>query len=304
MSYSNRTKDDNFEVDFLKLDCYMKNRNVSAAALSLAINKSRNWLFSLKNEEKNQKRNAAIIDLSTATQISEYLHCTIQDLRAYSALPIYDKDIRSTSNPEKMANAPIKDYREPLFVDYNARIHSVFELIEKMPYEDRTVLVDFLFYFLSSSDDRAKNCLKIFMLQCLRFPCDIARADYKYGSRWWVSLFLSELGKAMGQADSKCDSNNNKRIHIPDETELRRTFQKYLQKGPDNCTTSASKKAGNDALTQQLSSAVRRMIDSILEDADVLDYIVKKCVDYLSRHFLYPDAVDGKTVAMYKKGYF
>lgn len=304
MSYSNQTKDDHFEIDFLKLDCYMKNRNVSAEKLSEAINKSRNWLYSLKTEESNLERKAAIIDLSAATQISQYLHCTIQDLRAYSVPPACDKNILSTSHPETKTDTPIKDFREPFWVDYDERMRSVCELIEKMPDEDRTVLVDFLFYSLSSSDDKTKNCLKTFMLQCLHSPGDLARTDYKYGSKWWISLFLSELGKAMGQSDNKRDPNISKKIHIPTETELRRTYQKHLQKGPDNCTTSASKKAGQDALTQQLTSAVRRIIDFTLEDADVLEYIVKKCAEYLSNHFLYSDSTDGKTVAMYKNGYF
>lgn len=282
MSHSKQTIEDDFQIDLYKLDCFLKRQHMSASKLSTSIGKSSNWVSSLKRRKSNPAPDAAIIKVSEANAIAHCLRCTMQDIRAYSVVPDCIK----------------KDFREPFVICRDHQLQALMGSIEKLPEPNRSICVDFLCYYLKEENDS----LNAFMLQCVDRATTLNTTNIRYGDKWWVSLFLSKLIEQIWKANN--NHNSEKALHIPDETELRRTYCAPLQKGPDGRITDTSRMQAEKALTRQLNTAIRHMIDAVLDDDDALENISKECVNYLCKHFIGADRISDMTIQMYKTGYF
>ena len=325
MSHQRRTVDENITLDFFKLDCYRERIKISYSELSQAVGRSRNWLSGLKETCAAQSK-PAVVDLPVAMLLANKLECTIQDIKQYTS-GFHGKDPEKKSNveyenqlkelseicaeyidslpeelKEKDQTAALikgtfsyieKDYRTPITID---QCDSIATMIHQMDMLDRYAILALIFH-MRSLHDEDKGGLRLLLL-------DIASQKVKFdysnntpiGGLWWINLFLSALRKEILKVQTK--------VHIPNETELRRIFMEKSEKNSANYAANGLPPSGKTALENSLKKSIGKIIDAVLENDDAIQNIVSACANHLYTNFRLPDDMTEMQNNLYKDGYF
>lgn len=330
MSYTKQTISNNISLDFFKLECYCKRKNISFRHLSAAVHMSENWLSELQRTSR-AKSKPAIISLPVALLLADKLGCTIQDIKLYTPV-IAQTDSEESSGVEfenqikKLAEECIdskeslpaefhgqveflikktvsiieKDYKTPFFIEY---ANLAKNCIDKMDELDQIVMALFLMNMQLQDAEIQKN-LKLLLLRTMELPRheyilhneDKQYDDMQYGGIWWINLFLSELRQEILNVQTK--------VHIPNETELRRIFTSKSKGDSDATKTSELRKTGEKALESSLKKTIRKIIGAVLDDDTATQNIASMCTRYLCNYFAGSDNIREMQVNLYKDGGF
>ena len=331
MSYKRQTVEENFRLDFFKLDCYRKKEGLTLEELSKAAGRSRNWLSELRRTAKQQEAPdgqwppTPQIDVTAAVLLAAKLGCALQDIRWYptdirpetsegSDAAEYEAQIRSLAEkllaegetlPEDLAGQTEllvrrtlgfveTEHRNPFAVDYGRLFSSA---PEKLGERDAALLAALVFCMLGL-EEQDRETLRMTLLSAVRAPRrrEMDGFPLKYGSEWWINLFLAKFREEIFKVQTK--------THIPCETELRRVFTEPLEKGPDGLVTQASRAEGKKQLLKQLTYSIRYIFGAVGERDAALQDMAQGCADYLADYFAAADELRERQVQLYREGQF
>ena len=304
MAQKSQITEQQYSIDFFKLECYCKHKNISLSALSLSVGKSRNWLSELKRASEHSK--TKYVSINILALLAYELNCTIQDIRYYphnlfneNANPLtseeYEQAINKLSkafmnsseslppqfegHPEvfmRMVYAYVeKEYKFPIVVNYSEWAKS---LVNRLGAQDTVVLTIFLLRMLKMDADELRT-LRLLLLKISGNSSFLHKNSSSNvpGQHWWISLLLSELREEILSATFP--------VSIPSESDLRRIYKEHSMQRSDEHIPNNSSEDKINALSKSLKTSIIKIIGSVLEDDTDIQNISTRCAQVLHTYF-------------------